>query len=376
MKKLILVLAAAVLIFSGCDKVVPAAAETKSSKLVFAVFRDNTETFRTVAKNFTDEHPNINIKITELSDDSTDNHRILSSVLAGGEVTMDIIIAEDVWMREFIDSGRLRPLDDYVSVDMSLYPKRFSQVASNGKKLYGIPFELDVGISFYRHDLTDGTMDFKQLAESNGISYTVQGADKEDMICTVRECVNFCGDIQSGLELYKKLVNNSYSSSDSYVSDFKNGKAAYTVSWLSNSKFIGNGFSKINGKIKTIMLSSDQRPYTAAKAYCAAINNRSAAENSEAAKAFLNYLLRDDVQLFIAKNRGTLPLKYKFYDNPMIYDYNEYNIFFNGILDDLDYRPAKADYIRLSDKAQQVIKDYINGDTDLDSAVSAFEKIY
>ncbi len=376
MKKAILAILAAVLLISGCADTKEQVSETPNTKIVFAVFRDNTDAFRTAASGFSAENPDIDIKITELSDDSSENHRILSSVLIGNEVMFDVIVTEDIWMKEFIEAGYLKPLDKYISVDMSQYPAHFADIALNNGILYGIPVELDAGIMYYRRDLTAGSADFRMLSESSDIDYSIQGADKEEMICTVRECVNLCGDIQSGLELYKKLVLNSFSSANTYLSDFKNGRTAYARSWISNDSFIKNGFGKISGKVKTSMLDSENGTYATARAYCAAVNSASAPEKDDALKAFLRYLVREDVQLQTAKGRGTLPLKYKYFDIPAVCDYNEYNMYFADKLDSLDFRPLDSCYMQYSDAAQKAVKEYIDEKISLDSAAEAFEKIY
>lgn len=376
MKKVILLILAAALLLSGCAEKERHVSENRNTKIVFAVFRDNTDTFRKIVGDFTAEHSDIDIKITELSSDSTENHRILSSVLTGNEVMFDIFITEDIWMKEFIEAGYLKPLDEYVSIDMSQYPKRFTDIALSDGRLYGIPFELDAGVMYYRRDMTDGSADFRRLAESSDISYSIQSTDKEEMLCTVRECVNLCGEIRGGLELYKSLVLNSFSSENTSLSDFKNGKTAYARSWTSNNSFIKNGFGKITGKVKTSMLNSAGNTYATARAYCAAVNSASDSAKFGAIKSFLNFLTDEEVQLELAQSRGTLPLKYKYFDLPAVYDSNEYNMHFANKLDSLDFRPLDSCYTQYSDAAQKAVEKYINGSISIDDAAEVFEKIY
>ena len=45
-------------------------------------------------------------------------------------------------------------------------------------------------------------------------------------------------------------------------------------------------------------------------------------EKDEAISKFLNYFLDEDIQLKLAKKRGTLPLKLKYYSYPIVSDFN------------------------------------------------------
>ena len=135
----------------------------QENKIVLAIKRDTTGTIRSLVDRFSEENSGISVKLMELSDESVENHRVLSSVLAGNEVTVDVMIVEDIWMKEFSSVGYLRPLDGGIGVDNSEYPKRFSDVMYSGGRLYGLPFILDAGIMLYRTDLTDGGLNYNDF---------------------------------------------------------------------------------------------------------------------------------------------------------------------------------------------------------------------
>ena len=372
---LIFLITAVTVLVTGCAQRTGQEMPAKSNKIVFAVYRDGTDTMRSVVEGFTNKNPGIDIKIMELSDEGAENHRILGSVLAGNEVAVDELAAEDIWMREFEEAGYLQPLDSYVKPDFSEYPERISDTIYNEGKLYAIPLELDAGIMYYRRDLTDGELNYGTFL-TNGANYSIQGADKEEMICVVRECVNLTGGIQSGLELYKSLVAGSEYATNNYLSDFKSGKTAYARSWVSNSTMLQYGFNNIRGKVKTRLLTADGGTYAAARVYCVAVNSASDKSKAVFIRKFLSYLLEEDTQLQIAKGRGTLPLRYKYYDSAVVCDYNDYNEDFAEWLDRLNFRPLMKNYMELSEKAQETIQRYIKGEAAVAEAAEAFGKIY
>lgn len=372
MKMVSIFLVMAVLLFTaGCDVNNEAVQTQPEEKIVLAVKRDTTGTIRNLADRFSEENSGISVKLMELSDESVENHRVFSSVLAGNEVTVDVMIVEDIWMKEFLSVGYLRPLDDGINVDNSEYPKRFSDIMYSNGRLYGLPFILDVGIMLYRTDLTDGDLNYNDFLKADSPDYSIQGVDKEEMICVIQECIRLSGGMERGLELYKSLIEKSQHTSGNYLSDFKSGKTAYARSWTSSYIHVQNNFSNIQGKVRTSLLRMGDTHYATARAYFAAVNSASDASKSEAINKFLNFLIREDVQLEFAKGTGTLPLKYKYYQNPLVADYNEYNEKFKDCLDKFNYRANAENYTLLSEAAQSAVSKYISGETDIKEAARA-----
>ena len=96
-KKLIAILTAALIAVTavGCGRVTEEDTAKQGERLVIAFRRDNTGTIKKILERFADSR-GISVKLMELSDRSAENHRILSSVLAGNEVTVDVMIVEDI----------------------------------------------------------------------------------------------------------------------------------------------------------------------------------------------------------------------------------------------------------------------------------------
>lgn len=374
-KKLIAILTAALIAVTavGCGGVTEEDTAKQGERLVIAFRRDNTGTIKKILERFADSR-GISVKLMELSDRSAENHRILSSVLAGNEVTVDVMIVEDILMKEFVAVGYLKPLDKSVSLDAAQYPSRFSDIIYDKKTLYGVPFELDAGVMFYRSDITDGTLNYMQLLDMPSLSYSIQGVDDEEMVCVVQECVRLAGGVREGVQLYKELVENSEYASDNYLTDFKSGNAAYARSWTSSNRLVQDNFGVVRGKVKTKLPIKDGRVYSTARAYCVTVNKCLDRDKNADTNALLEFLLRDDVQLELVKGLGTLPIKYSYYDNPMVRDYNEYNEEIAGRLDELNYRAADKSYFRYSDAAQKAVREYIDGSGTLDDAAAAMQK--
>lgn len=53
---------------------------------------------------------------------------------------------------------------------------------------------------YYRSDISDGSLGYKQLAAQSNIPYSVRKSDDEDMLCIVRERAALEGSIEEGLE--------------------------------------------------------------------------------------------------------------------------------------------------------------------------------
>ena len=375
MKKIsALFIAVSLLFAAGCDVKKETEQTPRDCKIVLAIKRDTTETIRNLIDRFTEENSGISVKIMELSDESVENHRVLGSVLAGNEVTVDVMMVEDIWMKEFVSVGYLRPIDAGIGFNREEYPRKISDIMYTDGEMYGIPLMLDAGIMLYRNDLTDGKLDYTELLRANSPEYSIQGVDKEEMICVVQECIRLAGGAEEGIELYKSLVEKSKYASDDYLSDFKSGKTAYARSWTSNYTQLQRSFTNIRGKVGTSLLSRGDNQYSTARAYFVSINDASDKSKAEEIKTLLRFLLREDIQLEIAKGTGTLPLKYRYYSSPVVCDYNEYNERFAKCLDKLNYRASEDRYTFLSEKAQSAVSRYISGETDVSEAAEAVKK--
>ncbi len=375
MKKVIsfILIFSVMLVLIGCaDEVVSVPVAKK--ELVVACGKNTTETLREVMQGFTTMSETTRVKLLEFSDDSVELHRVISSMLAGQEIQLDAMLIEDVWVAEFMKYNRLLPLGKTSEFDSASYPKGIEAFIGDEDNLYWYPIIMDIGIMYYREDITDGVVKLSELADTVGGEYALQGADGEEMLCCALEFINLAGSVRDGIELYKTALENSVSDGDKYITDFKDGKAVYMRSWASDSSDVLNDFSSVGGLVGAdMMLREDGSSYATARAYGFAVNH--ATQNAENCIELLEYLKSDDVQMQILKEMGTLPLKREQYENPVILDYTNYTEKVAGLFDSLIFRPSRSDYTYASREARAALNDYILNNGSVDTAAAAIENL-
>ncbi len=341
-------------------------------EVVVACGRDATGTIKNIMNEFTAQSISTQIKLIEFSNESVELYRAVSSMLAGKEVPLDAMLIEDVWVSEFVKNGYLQPLNDMVDFDSGSYHPAIVNFAETDGGLYWYPLILDTGIMYYRDDITDGTLDYRQLAKQGNISYAVQGADGEEMICCAMEFINLMGSVREGISLYKKVISGSVPGNP--VTGFKNGDAAYVRAWSCESDDIMRGYSPVAAQVSTnVLKKSDGEAYATARAYGMSMN--AASERGENIKELLSYLATADVRVRMLKEMGTLPLRRADYENPSISYYWEYIDDTLPMFETLKFRPKKVDYTHLSRKAETALSEYLTGDGSIDTAIEALTRL-
>lgn len=341
-------------------------------KIVFAVHRDDTVALKSVTEDFMKKYTDISVKIMTLSNQSTENHRILSSVMTGNEIPVDIMEVEDIWVQEFAEQGYLRPIMSGVSWNPSEYPDRFSEVLKRNGEYYGIPFELDVGMMYYKKESPYGMLDISEIPGKNDVKYFTNENDGEDGVCAAMECIRISGSAEKGIELYKKLSGFADNKSQSLAESFDSGDAVYMRGWSSFNNQLHMETDSGRKNIRAAVLKNGGVNYSTARLYCLALNIEMDKEKEDAAAKLLNFMLEEGTQLEINKKKGTIPLRYKFYNNPVVLDYNEFNEDFSDCLNDLNYRVVRGDYTQCSKEAQEALEAYVSGEGD---GLAAAEKI-
>lgn len=146
MKKFLIVLAAAVVLFSGCAK---KEAKAVSGNLVVWSFTDELKTM--IDKYYGPSHPGVTIEYSLTPTDQFPNK--LDPVLASGQGAPDVFALEDAFVRKYIESGLLLDLSDIAAEvkDKQLaYP---IEVGTYNGKVYGLSWQATPGALFYRRSL-------------------------------------------------------------------------------------------------------------------------------------------------------------------------------------------------------------------------------
>jgi ABC-type glycerol-3-phosphate transport system substrate-binding protein len=115
----------------------------------------DTDVVKALLPAFKREYPGVDVKIEALPYDQM-RDRIVSSFLAS-KPAYDLIIVDNPWMRDFVDGGFLKPLDDNIKAAKGYDFQDFSQplrdIADVDGKTYGIPFYNYALALIYRKDL-------------------------------------------------------------------------------------------------------------------------------------------------------------------------------------------------------------------------------
>lgn len=361
-------------LFCGCGKE-EKQQESVMQNIVFAVQNGCADFLRTASNQFMSENSGINIRIMELPGESGEVYRILSSALSGEDINLDMFVTEDIWLPEFVSRGYLRTIDDLVSLDKDAYPSQLSETLYYDGKLYAVPIELDSGILYYRRDISDGTFNYKQLAAQNDVPYSVRTPDGEDMLCIVRECAALEGSVVKGLELYKRLYDGSEGETNDSMDDFRSQRIAYTRAWSECNNNSCNRFEQLKSKVRVSVPADENGSIMTARIFGVAVRRNLESEKETIVSEFLNYFLSEQFQLSIARELGTLPIQTKYYDMPVVLDYNEYNESFANYINNLKFRTYRDDYMLCSRDAQEALNDYLTGKTGVEETAKAVEKI-
>lgn len=148
MKKILIVLAFAAVLFSGCAKKADAAKEAGGTLVVWS-FTDELKTM--LDKYYIPSHPGVTVEYSLTPTDQFQNK--LDPVLASGQGAPDVFALEDAFVRKYIESGLLLDISD-IAADVKgkqlAYP---IEVGSFEGKTYGLSWQATPGALFYRRSL-------------------------------------------------------------------------------------------------------------------------------------------------------------------------------------------------------------------------------
>jgi ABC-type glycerol-3-phosphate transport system substrate-binding protein len=221
MKKILLIMGIALVLFSGCSKKSDANAGSKAAdggKLIVWSFTDELANMtNNPTWGFKATHPNIDVEYSQTPSDQFQAK--IDPVLATGQGAPDIIALESAFVRKYVESGLLLDISDiYESKKSSLlaYP---AEVGTYQGKVYGLSWQAAPGALFYRRSLAT-----KYL-----------GTDDPKTVQT------YFNSFDKFLETAKLLKNKSNGACVvvSSLGDLRNSfLSARTQSWIVNGKLV------------------------------------------------------------------------------------------------------------------------------------------
>lgn len=147
MKKFLIVLAAAVLLMSGCAK--KEEAKAASGKLVIWSFTDELKTM--VDKYYVPAHPGVTVEYSLTPTDQFPNK--LDPVLASGQGAPDVFALEAAFVRKYVESGLLLDITDIANEARAKSLAYPIEVGTFNGKVYGMSWQACPGAMFYRRSL-------------------------------------------------------------------------------------------------------------------------------------------------------------------------------------------------------------------------------
>ena len=212
----------------------------------------------------------------------------------------DLFLMDVVWLKQFIESAWLLPLDK-LSKDTSFsinnfFPSVINSVDKSGNKLYALPVFLDVGLLYYRKDLLEkfgyeGPPEIwgdlvneskiiqkeERKTNKNFYGFLWQGAQYEGLVCDFVEFIssNGGGILKNGkiklstpenifaLKLMRDLIHTYKISPENTYTDmkeeevrraFQNGNALFERNWSYAYKLHNSKDSRVKGKTEMAVL--------------------------------------------------------------------------------------------------------------------------
>ena len=162
MKKALLVLAAALLVFGACQK--KEAAPAASGPVTLTVWSFTDELDGMINKYYKASHPDVTVEYTLTPTEQFPNK--LDPVLASGQGAPDVFALEDAFVRKYVESGLLLDLTDIYEANKDKLLKYPVEVGSYNGKVYGMSWQATPGAMFYRRSLAKtylGTDDPKEV---------------------------------------------------------------------------------------------------------------------------------------------------------------------------------------------------------------------
>ena len=105
---------------------------------------------------FNEEHDNIKIEFTQMSNDASQMHDQTVTQLSAGSENLDIVNMDVVWTAEFAESGWLLPLDDRFTEELQAnYIGRQVDSVKYDDKTWAVPWFNDLHPLWYRTDLLE-----------------------------------------------------------------------------------------------------------------------------------------------------------------------------------------------------------------------------
>lgn len=321
-----------------------------------SVVGKEAEVLKIQVRRFEKENPGITVDLRKTPDASDLRHQLYVQWLNAGASQPDVLQLDVVWTAEFAAAGWIMPLDRFQPNIDDFFP---GTIAANrwNKRLYALPWFVDVGMLYYRTDLVSPPQTFADLSGSaeeatarSGLPYGFvwQGARYEGLVCVFLEhlggfggrildeqgrvvvdseeavqALTFMRDCVAKTQIVPEAALTWKEEETRYA--FQKGETVFLRNWpYAYHSMSDKKDSKVAGKfaVTAMPIHAPGAPLAAGKHTAAlggsqlAINANSA--NAEASYKLIAFLTRPEQMLERALMTGQYPPRRKLYDDPKL----------------------------------------------------------
>lgn len=235
---------------SGCGSVdhfseSVSSSSTREEKMKLTILHINAENkgFQEFIKQ-AEKKLDMEITVEKCSDNADNRQAQISTILASGDKTADLISVNDEMISEFKYKGYLVPLEETVMTEETRkgFPQEYLEsICETGGHIYSVPFQMDMMMFWVNQELLNyaGIDEIKDMGDIYTLQKSITDSDKfaygdawEDTYVynSIGEFVNFWGgdyldwmnpQTQSAIHCMKKMLEDGITSSAQLVDQYE-----------------------------------------------------------------------------------------------------------------------------------------------------------
>ncbi|SFO46684.1 carbohydrate ABC transporter substrate-binding protein, CUT1 family [Pseudobutyrivibrio sp. JW11] len=380
--------------------------EDISGEITFVSANDQTGALDEMIESFNKVYPNVVVNHESLPGASDDIKESLMTSLAAGDSSPDVFECDIIWVSQFAAAGWLADVTEDIEPIADQYLGGPLSTVYYNDRAYAYPDYTDVGLLYYRSDIIDTPpTTWDELVElsneyvgKDGIEYgyLFQMFQGEPTSCNMLELIKQNGgqDLVNGefklnssnsvesLEFVEELISSGVSPegvlthkpADSRAI-FEEGNALFMRNWTSAYALTQTEEgSQVVGKVGVAALPTGPNGSSSSGTlggWAFAVNAYS--EQTEAAKAFAEYMSSYEAQKISALKRGTFPVVSDVYDDEEVLSEQPYIAAVKDAADAAEPRPQVRDYSTVSTLFAEYIHKALTGELSNEEALETLD---
>ena len=380
--------------------------EDISGEITFVSANDQTGALDEMIESFNKVYPNVVVNHESLPGASDDIKESLMTSLAAGDSSPDVFECDIIWVSQFAAAGWIADVTEDIEPIADQYLGGPLSTVYYNDRAYAYPDYTDVGLLYYRSDIIDTpptTWDelvdlSNEYVGKDGIEYgyLFQMFQGEPTSCNMLEFIKQNGgqDLVNGefklnssnsvesLEFVEELISSGVSPegvlthkpADSRAI-FEEGNALFMRNWTSAYALTQTEEgSQVVGKVGVAALPTGPNGSSSSGTlggWAFAVNAYS--EQTEAAKAFAEYMSSYEAQKISALKRGTFPVVADVYDDEEVLSEQPYIAAVKDAADAAEPRPQVRDYSTVSTLFAEYIHKALTGELSNEEALETLD---